>query len=320
MRGTPALALLDTALGSDNEGDQIIVDAVLDALPGLREVPRLPTHRRLSRGELALAARTRFLFLAGTNALTSTVRPATPWRLGPAEMAAFTRKVIPIGVGWRDYERPATLGRAVTYKALFASGVPVSVRDSHAQSMLTNAGIESINTGCPTMWSLPDTLPAYPPTQSVVATVTDYKRSADEDGYLLRELARRFEHVTVWPQSDDDVSYLSTLALDERTTIAQRGLAHFHTCLDDSLYVGTRLHAGIRALQRSRPALIVAVDNRAQEIAHDTGLRVIARDQLRTGLDAAVPEAFTPQHLRLPHENQKRWLQLVDAVAGPGLH
>jgi hypothetical protein len=40
-------------------------------------------------------------------------------------------------------------------------------------------------------------------------------------------------------------------------------------------FVGARLHGGIRALQRGRRTLTIALDNRAREIAGDTGMPVV---------------------------------------------
>jgi polysaccharide pyruvyl transferase WcaK-like protein len=45
-------------------------------------------------------------------------------------------------------------------------------------------------------------------------------------------------------------------------------------------YVGTRLHAGIRALQKGRRALIISVDNRATEIGRDTHLPIVERKNM----------------------------------------
>ena len=44
--------------------------------------------------------------------------------------------------------------------------------------------------------------------------------------------------------------------------------------------VGTRLHAGIRALQKGNQALILSVDNRATEINKDINIPVISRFDL----------------------------------------
>jgi polysaccharide pyruvyl transferase WcaK-like protein len=45
-----------------------------------------------------------------------------------------------------------------------------------------------------------------------------------------------------------------------------------------SVCIGVRLHAGIRALQRGRQAVIVAIDNRAREMVRDFALPVVEYD------------------------------------------
>ena len=47
-------------------------------------------------------------------------------------------------------------------------------------------------------------------------------------------------------------------------------------------YVGTRLHAGILALNYRKRTLIIAVDNRAAEMKTDINLPVIARGDLES--------------------------------------
>jgi hypothetical protein len=69
--------------------------------------------------------------------------------------------------------------------------------------------------------------------------------------------------------------------------------------------VGSRLHGGIRALQRGRRAQIMAIDNRAREIARDTGLSVLERDDL-AGLRRWI-ENPAPLRLELPRQAIAEW-------------
>ena len=45
-------------------------------------------------------------------------------------------------------------------------------------------------------------------------------------------------------------------------------------------YIGTRLHGGIRALQKQRRTVIIGVDNRAEEKKKDFNLPVISRNNI----------------------------------------
>jgi len=64
-------------------------------------------------------------------------------------------------------------------------------------------------------------------------------------------------------------------------------------------YVGTRLHGGIRALQKDCRAHIVAIDQRGHAIDTDTELSVVDRKLLGTERPKAL-DGMNPLHLRLP--------------------
>jgi hypothetical protein len=49
---------------------------------------------------------------------------------------------------------------------------------------------------------------------------------------------------------------------------------------EDVDFIGTRLHGGIRAMQKGHRALIIGIDNRATEIGRDTNLPVVQRQDL----------------------------------------
>lgn len=63
---------------------------------------------------------------------------------------------------------------------------------------------------------------------------------------------------------------------------------------EDIDFVGTRLHGGIRALQKKKRSLIIAVDNRAIELGADTGLPVIDRSCLEKELLRWYDHDFRP--------------------------
>ena len=69
--------------------------------------------------------------------------------------------------------------------------------------------------------------------------------------------------------------------------------------------MGTRLHAGVRALQHKKRTLILSVDNRANEIAKDTNLPVISRDNL-----AAIASWINSKYetkIKIPVDNINQW-------------
>ena len=75
---------------------------------------------------------------------------------------------------------------------------------------------------------------------------------------------------------------MSELGFTENFEILDRSLSSYDECLINysAVMVGTRLHAGIRALQKGNSALILSVDNRAIEIKKDINLPVVSRFNL----------------------------------------
>ena len=74
-------------------------------------------------------------------------------------------------------------------------------------------------------------------------------------------------------------------------------------CVD---YVGTRLHAGIHALNHKIRCIILAVDNRATEMGRDVNLPVIQRDEISEKLEKKIQSDFATQ-IRINQENIDRF-------------
>lgn len=75
---------------------------------------------------------------------------------------------------------------------------------------------------------------------------------------------------------------------------------------DDMDFVGTRLHAGIKALQNKKRSIIIGVDNRAIEKQKDFNLTVISRDKLKEQLADKVNSNFSTE-INIPTENIREW-------------
>jgi hypothetical protein len=111
-------------------------------------------------------------------------------------------------------------------------------------------------------------------------------RSPNTDDLLIGILARSYDELIFFPQGSEDVEYAKSLPAykkcQQKITIAERNMSAFVSSLKQSGcdYIGTRLHAGIKALQLGNNALILSVDNRAKEIARDTGLPVVSREEI----------------------------------------
>jgi polysaccharide pyruvyl transferase WcaK-like protein len=302
------IGLLDPSVGTRNAGDLIIRESVISVLRELgvqnSGMVVLPTQTRLSREQRRTASSCQKFIVGGTNLLTSHILGYHQWKLRPADLGIFRQNVTLLGVGWWQYQRPPDLiTRTALRRVLRPNGH--AIRDAWSSRQLATARVESANTACPTMWSLPDHPEgSMEPGRAVVVTLTDYNRSIDEDTRLLELLAESYAEVKVWPQGSKDLSYLRRI--NARFEVLGPGLAVFDKTLEEgSDYVGTRLHAGIRALQKGARTTIVTVDNRAREMAKDTGLPTVERD-----LSGADETLFGRRMLtlRIPRDAVQAWM------------
>ena len=71
-------------------------------------------------------------------------------------------------------------------------------------------------------------------------------------------------------------------------------------------YVGTRLHAGIHALNHKIRSIILAVDNRATEMGRDVNLPVIQRSEISETLEKKIQSEFATE-IQLKQENIERF-------------
>ncbi len=300
------IGLLNPAIGTKNAGDLIISSAVRNFLAESKvEFTEFSTRGPWDRATRRRARACDLFLLGGTNILTSDPRAYRQWLLGWRDFPAVRRRTVLLGVGWWQYQdAPTVIGRAFLREVLHPEALH-SVRDAYTGGILASVGIPTVNTACPTMWSL-DGLqsPAVASCRRVVATVTDYAVDPASDTAMLDQLSEMFAEVVIWPQGGRDRRYLDRLGRGE--TILPDGLDAFHEALrvPGTGYVGTRLHAGVAALVAGVPSLIVGIDNRAREIAVDTGLPAIDRGDIGN-LSERVMLDSTP--IRLPVSDIARW-------------
>jgi polysaccharide pyruvyl transferase WcaK-like protein len=197
------------------------------------------------------------------------------------------------------------------YRKLFSKNNLLSVRDRYTEQRLIEIGVKNvIYTACPTMWELsPEFCKEIPITkaENVITTLTHYKRDVGRDRTMLNILLACYSKVFFFAQQADDIAYLKELGFSERVEIIKPSLAAFDNILrfENVDFVGTRLHAGIRALNFKRRSLIIAVDNRATEIKKDTNLPVLLSDEI-SSLQELI---YSKIHLDilLPNDSIRRW-------------
>ena len=302
----------DTSIGTQNLGDYIIMhycSRILDELFPKHQKLSISTHRMPTAAEEQSVAKYKYKFVCGTNLMTSHIEHYWRWILpdGIRRKSHF-RNTILLGVGWGEYQGECSDYSRTVYNVMLNPSLTHSVRDQYTLNKLHGAGIRNvINTGCPTTWALTPEFCKEIPTRKakdVVTTITDYRRDVNRDNEMLRILSRNYDHVYLWLQGSQDEEYLRTLDVPHNLTTIPASLEAYEEVLARGGvdYVGTRLHAGIHALNYKIRSIILAVDNRAAEMGRDVNLPVIQRDDISCKLEPMI-QADRPTEIRINQKN-----------------
>jgi len=176
--------------------------------------------------------------------------------------------------------------------------------------MLRNIGVKNVlNTGCATIWGLTPEHLSYIPekkSDSAIFTITDYDRDPKSDVEMISALAKNYDKIIFWPQGALDLEYLTSLRLPYAVELLPSGLSAFDKALEANVdFVGTRLHAGIRALQKAKRSIIISIDNRAAEMQQNFNIPVVARGDSEM-LVRMIRGNWVPK-ITLPLKNIEMW-------------
>lgn len=319
------IALLNTSILSFNRGDDIIMESIREELKDILRcnfVLEIPTHSpafRMREVIRILGKKNNFAenlkamdykFVCGTNLLSKTMfARKNSWNLTLAESRYLTDCIF-LGVGAGNIGKFDIYTRKLL-KNVLSNKYIHSVRDEEARKMLESLGLKAINTGCPTLWGLDKKHCRKIPKQKsekVVFTLTDYKRDIERDQILIDILNKNYNEVYFWIQGFDDYNYLSNFKNIEKIKIIGPSVEEYNTFLinNDCDFVGTRLHAGIKAMQNYRRAIIIIVDNRARSMKRDYNLNCIERNEIDTKLEKYINDSFETD-IKLNEENIERW-------------
>jgi hypothetical protein len=289
-RFVPAIA---PWIATANIGDLVIRDAILARLAASQIFisEAVPTHEQLPRAAAARLGAARTIIVGGSNLLSTRGRRDTQWPLPRYAVDRLRGKLVLCGVGWRVASMdPKDVGTSLWPQLLDPSALH-SVRDGRAAAAMQHLGLRYTLTGCPSLLYVPAALGPYD-TSTAVVTVTDYNPDLPRDIGLLHWAESRFPRVFLQPQNQRDADYaVESLGLD-RSSVLPRDLDMFTSFLrrHRPVYVGTRLHGGIRAMQIGLPTVILGIDNRAVDLGSEFGLNIAADVNQ---LDSAVDRAFT---------------------------
>lgn len=309
------LGIFNPAIGTSNLGDFIISEVITHEIKNIFPsafISDFPSQHSTNFQSQRILGEKDHIFVAGTNLLSSNMDSYNQWKIGPSHRIFLKNKVLLVGVGWWQYQDKPNCYTRKLYKTILNKEHLHSVRDSYTLNKLQEIGIENVvNTSCPTLWPVSPEICRQIPQQKapkVVTTLTFYKPDIERDTRLLKMLMDNYEQVYLWVQGLEDISYLKSLSLESsKIKLVAPNLAAYDQILKspDIEYVGTRLHAGVRALQNKKRTLILAVDNRAVEIAKDTNLNVIKRENVDQSIDFIQSNYAT--QIKLPQEAISKW-------------
>ncbi len=317
------LALLDTAAASTNLGDHIIMEAVrreiLELFPDSM-IFAITSHDWMGRHSRGLTRMSDWAIAGGTSLLSSHMWYRASWKLSPLDALAGLDVVL-LGAGWHQYQNAPDPYSKWLLKRVLSRDRLHSVRDGYTLKMLTSMGItNAVNTGCPTLWQL---TPAHcarisrRKASAVIATVNSYRglQNLEADRLLLALLASQYSKVYLWIQTYTDYAYARSL--HDGLIYISPSVAALDAVLVSDVdvdYVGNRLHAGIRALQRGRRSIIVAIDNRAREMGRDFGLPTVGRTEFEQ-LACMIAEPLDIA-IRTPQAEIDRWKDQIRHAPG----
>jgi len=285
--------LLDTAVATDNIGDEIIVNSAKKFLStnfADAYVTNSSSHDGLGKFGRQLAAEADIIFLLGTNALSATYKSKGLLPLQRKDLCAIEGKVVLFGVGASDHFSKISPRQAKLLSKILSRDYVHSVRDETALDILKKLGFMGLNTGCPTMWSFDEKLCFKPGIKPTLCFSLTHYRKSPLDVTFIEKIGQLYDNLVFWPQQIKDIDYLECISPNERITILPPNLEAYEEFLKnaDCDVAGSRLHGGIHALKFGRKSIIVAVDNRAHDIGLETDLPVIEREYVQQKLEIAL--------------------------------
>lgn len=300
----------DTSIGSLNVGDQIINNSFYNQNMDIIKnnfVVKYPTHTPVSHFYqnnkfnrfYRYVQKCDYKFIIGTNLLTNNMLEPWPnWNVNIFNYFPYKNSIL-VGVGYNGEKMP-NLYTKILYKNIFSRSYIHSTRDEKTKNILESLGFKAINTGCPTFWMLTKNHCAQIPkgkSNRVIFTLTDYCRDPKKDQLLINILNRNYKKVLYWVQGSEDLEYFKTLKNIENITIIPPNLECYKQELlkDRTDYIGTRLHAGIFAMQNFCRSIILIVDNRARDIKKTYNIVAIERDEIDNSLEKLINSKIVTQ-------------------------
>lgn len=320
------ITLLDTSIGSLNQGDEIINVSIKKNWPELFKenyVVKMATHTpmytplqsMLYRKKLSVIKNCDVKILCGTNALyTNMLRPLPTWNINILN-CGLAKGTVCLGTGIGINSNKVNLYTRKLYQKVLSHKYVHSARDEKTKVFLENLGFKAINTGCPTLWGLTPEFCAHIPrikSKNVVFTLTYYSRDNINDKRMVEILVQNYDKVFFWPQCIKDLEYLQSLGIEHQIEIICPNIFSFDLVLEGDIdYVGNRLHGGIYALQHYCRTIIIAIDYRAREMRKNYAFECIERENIVDCLEEKINSVWETRICGLDFKAIEKWKRQI---------
>lgn len=313
--------LLNTAIGTSNIGDYIIMECVKKELAPILDknfVFELPTHTvcfnafsvwRNSRAVNNYAT-CDYKFAGGSNLLVKELKTHYPqWNINKWNSKPLNG-VITVGVGAGAGENADKYSVGL-YKTVLNHDYYHSVRDERSKEYVEKVlGLKAINTGCVTMWMLtPDFCKTIPTkkSDSALITLTGRSEANPNEQKMIDIVVKNYSKVYCWIQGDLDLDYLHKFHNIENIEVIPPTKDAYENILNtvDLDYIGTRLHGGVYAMRHKKRAIIIAIDERAREINAKNNLNCLMQDEIDK-LEDMINSEFETE-VKMPFDEIARW-------------
>lgn len=316
------IVMFDTSYATQNMGDFIINEAINNQMKELLDnsfVVRYSTHTPIQKAYQNLRknpineflGNADYKFLCGTNIFKENlIHIWNDFNIDLFDTKCY-RNSIALGCGITKQKGGLNWYSKKIYKKILNPNIVHSVRDEATKEFLNKLGFSAINTGCPTFWGLNEKHCSKIPlekSENVVFTLTDYEKNPDYDKKLISILKNNYKNIYFWVQGSNDYEYLKELDDGSSIGIIGPSLKQYKELLKKGNvdYVGTRLHAGVYAMQNFVRSIILIIDNRARDIKENYNINSIERDEIDTKLEKMINSSFKTE-ININEEAINEW-------------
>lgn len=301
------IVMFDTSHGTQNMGDYIINASINKELNSILEdnfVVRYSTHNSVLKFLQNFrknpinkyCKEADYKFLCGTNLLKKNlIHLWNDFNINVFDIKCFSNS-ISIGCGIASNGKGLNFYTKYIYKKILSMNYIHSTRDDKSKKFIEDLGFKAINTGCPTLWSLTKEHCKKinkDKSENVVFTLTDYKKDIKNDQKLIDILNKNYKKIFFWVQGSNDLDYLKSFKNIDNIIVLGPSLEKYEKVLKNGNidYVGTRLHAGIFAMQNFVRSIVLIVDNRTRDMKETYNIISVERDDVKN-IDKLINSKF----------------------------